>query len=58
MKDLEIQLDESDVTIEPINEVCECEEAIVTDYVMVDYRSAGMRVGVGRYCHSCAAHCN
>jgi len=52
--DKEIQLVKSDVTIKAIEELCECEEGPVTDFVWVDYRSAGITVGVGRYCRNCA----
>ena len=50
----EIRLDKSDVTLEKIDEPCECEEAQVSTTVFVDYRSAGLKVSVGRYCRKCA----
>ena len=50
----DIKLIKSDVTVEPIEEECECGAGPVTDYVHVDYRSAGMKVAVGRYCRTCA----
>lgn len=50
----EIRLTKSDITLERLNEPCECDDGPVNTVVLIDYRSAGMKVVLGKYCYGCA----
>lgn len=55
MKDERVVLDQNDVTVKPINEMCECEESHVSHAVLLDMRGNGVQQEVFRGCWHCCA---